>query len=141
VTLNITIPTRDVYQSADFKLTDTSRRRLEYSRSNKTVRLEYHEWKGFITYTGVGRWHGRDVSQSLGSWLEKSSNPTPAEVAELVKGRADSLINAISVQQTRPCHTFVLGAFFADSIQTVGAPASRPCADEKGGAPAGLWRR
>ncbi len=70
MTLNVTLLTPIViYQSADFRLTNPATGKSFPDPSPKTVTLTYSGWDGFITYTGVGSWRDRYVSDYLVEWL------------------------------------------------------------------------
>jgi hypothetical protein len=81
MTLNITLLTeRAIYQSADFKLTDADTGEPITEASTKLVTLQYFEWDGFVTYTGVGRWRGRDIAAWLVKWLTGLESASPQDV-------------------------------------------------------------
>jgi hypothetical protein len=114
MTLNITLLTeRAIYQSADFRLTNADTGKIITDASIKLVTLQYFQWDGFVTYTGVGRWHGRDVSDWLVRWLTGLENASPQDVARRrIKERATGLLNEIErLTRRRPKHTFALAAF------------------------------
>ena len=70
MTLNITLLTeRAIYQSADSRLTNTDTGATITDASTKLVTLQYFQWDGFVTYTGVGRWRSRDIADWLVEWL------------------------------------------------------------------------
>jgi hypothetical protein len=70
MTLNITLLTeRAIYQSADFRLTNADTGETITETSTKLVTLQYFQWDGVVTYTGVGRWRGRDTADWLVEWL------------------------------------------------------------------------
>jgi hypothetical protein len=83
MTLNITLLTeRAIYQSADFRLTNADTGKIITDASTKLVTLQYFEWDGFATYTGVGRWRGRDTSEWLVDWLRGLEDASPQDIAQ-----------------------------------------------------------
>jgi hypothetical protein len=116
MTLNITLLTeRAIYQSADFKLTDANTGETITETSTKLVTLQYFEWDGFVTYTGVGSWRGRDIADWLVEWLTGLQEASPQDIARRIKERATSLLNEIARRtRVRRGHTFALAAFWHD---------------------------
>lgn len=116
MTLNITLLTeRAIYQSADFRLTNADTGAIITDASTKLVTLQYFEWDGFVTYTGVGRWRSRDLSKWLVEWLTGLHDASPHELAQRIEERATGLLNEISRStRVRHFHTFVLAAFWHD---------------------------
>ena len=97
MTLNITVLTPVViYQSADFRLTDSATGKLVTNRSVKTVGLTYPGWGGFVTYTGLGSWEGRAVSGWIANLLGGQSDLTMAQVAELLEAQGTKVIDAVA---------------------------------------------
>jgi hypothetical protein len=87
MTLNVTLLTeRAIYQSADFRLTDADTGTVITDASTELVTLQYYEWDGFVTYTGVGRWRRRDISDWLVEWMTGLEDATPQDVAQLHRG-------------------------------------------------------
>jgi hypothetical protein len=82
--------------------------------SPKTVTLTYLSWNGFITYTGVGSWRDRDVSDYLVEWLAGPADPTMADVAETVARRGTELPRDFECYYQRRKHTFTLAGFSND---------------------------
>src|SRR6266567_1281935 len=93
MTLNITVLTPTIiYQSADFRITDFDTRKASNDPSPKTVTITFWSWMGFITYTGVGRWRGRDVSSLIVEWLTDSDELSMADVANSVQAKGTQLL-------------------------------------------------
>lgn len=112
MTLNVTVLTPTIiYQSADFRLTDFDTGRLITDRSPKTVTLIYLSWNGFVTYTGVGRWRDRDISERIVSWLTGSPSPSMDEVASTLAARGTQLLRDLEQYYPRRRHTFTLAGF------------------------------
>ena len=112
MTLNITVLTQAViYQSADFRLTDIVTGKPFPDPSPKTVTLTYSSWNGFITYTGLGNWRKRDVSDYLVEWLTGAVDPSIAEVASLVADKGTELLRDVELFHPRRKHTFTLVGF------------------------------
>ena len=81
MTLNITLLTPlAIYQSADFRLRDLSDGSFMTDRSAKTVVLQYPTWSGFVTYTGLGSWQNRSISEFIADWLDDRINRSMWEV-------------------------------------------------------------
>src|SRR5215217_8079854 len=116
MTLNITLLTeRAIYQSADFRLTDADTGAIITDTSTKLVTLQYFQWDGFVTYTGVGRWANRDIAGWLVEWLTGLENASPQDVARRIKERATGLLNEIErLTRVRNRHTFTLATFWHD---------------------------
>jgi hypothetical protein len=74
--------------------------------------LSYSEWNGFVTYTGIGRWINRDVSDYLVEWLTGVPAPSMTEVAEIIEYKGTRLLREI---ERRARHhygqTFTLAGF------------------------------
>lgn len=111
MTLNITILTpATIYQSADFRLTDNGK--LVTNRSAKSVILTYSTWIGFVTYTGLGRWYGKDLSDWVAEWLADGKQRSMAEVADHLADEGTKLLTAYRQQFRRQLqHTFTLAGF------------------------------
>ena len=118
MTLNITILTPLViYQSADFRLTDARTGKPLRDASPKTVTLNYLEWNGFVTYTGIGSWRGRSMSDYLVEWLTGVPAPNIAEVAKIISDNGTRLLREIERRSSRFKHTFTLAGFVDQSPQ------------------------
>ena len=112
MTLNVTVLMPIIiYQSADFRLTDFNTGELITDRSAKTVALTYWSWDGFITYTGVGRWRDRDVSNMVAEWLTGRPELSMAEVANIVEAKGTALLRDYERFYPRQRHTFTLAGF------------------------------
>jgi hypothetical protein len=113
VTLKVTILTPNViYQSADFRLVNFQTGKVITDRSAKTVTLTYWSWDGFITYTGVGRWRGRDVSELIAEWLTGVESPSMTDVADIVAAKGTELLRYLEkLYASRMRHTFTLVGF------------------------------
>ncbi|MFF1906428.1 hypothetical protein [Kitasatospora sp. NPDC058218] len=109
MTLNITVLTADrIYQSADFCLSYPGGKR---SHSMKVVTLQYSDFFGMLTYTGVGEWH-KDTSQWVIEWLSPLGDASLENIAEELARRASDWIRQIGTKTGRIYpHTFVLAAF------------------------------
>jgi hypothetical protein len=118
MTLNVTVLTPIViYQSADFRLTNPATGKPFLDPSPKTVTLTYPGWDGFITYTGVGSWRDRYVSDYLVEWLTGSADPSMADVAGIVADKGTELLQDIERYYSRRMHTFTLAGFADQSPQ------------------------
>ncbi len=114
MTLNVTVLTPTaIYQSADFRLSDGASGRLVSDHSPKTVQITEETWGGFATYTGLGRWAGRDVSTHIAEWLTGSSGRSMAEVAELIAVKSTELMKGVAVKHRGVLipHTVTLAGF------------------------------
>jgi hypothetical protein len=113
LTLNITLLTPvAIYQSADFRLTDTADGSLVRDESAKTVVLQYMSWSGFVTYTGIGSWEGENLSEIVAEWLTGPPNPTMSEVAALVEREGTRLVKELKRRNNEVFkQTFTLAGF------------------------------
>jgi hypothetical protein len=113
MTLNMTVLTPLViYQSADFRLTNPKTRKPLRDPSPKTVTLTYFDWSGFITYTGVGKWSDRDISDYIAEWLTGVTSPSMTETADIIQNKGSALLRAIEKgSRQRYPHTFTLAGF------------------------------
>src|SRR5690349_3468685 len=113
MTLNITVVTPAViYQSADFRLTDSSTGSLITDNSAKTVVLRYPAWAGFVTYTGLGKWENRNISELIASWLADGELRSMTEVADRLALEGTRLLDAVRRRHSRNLpHTFTLAGF------------------------------
>lgn len=115
MTLNITILTRRaIYQSADFRLVSMATGD-PVGDSSKRVTVDYQSWRGFITYTGVGRIGDEDTSEVTKNWLEGARDLSFDDVAERLRKRGSAWLLAVAPGVR---HTFIL-AGFVDSVATV----------------------
>ncbi len=120
MTLIITLLTEaTIYQSADHRLTNSDTGDLLSDAASKRVTLQYGDWDGLVSYTGVGRWDGRDTSDFVVEWLTGLSDAEPADVARVLQEEGARWIAAIKARTKllRP-HTFVL-AFFLRGVPGV----------------------
>lgn len=101
MTLNITVLTSGaIFQSSDFQLTEFGTNTF-VRESNKTVEFSYPDWKGFITYSGIGDWRDRDISSLLGIWTAGKTGITPDDLATLIRTRSTKLFDEISQRNKR----------------------------------------
>jgi hypothetical protein len=119
MTLNITVLTPDViYQSADFRLTNADTCTLVTDASRKLISLQYSGWDGLITYTGLGRWRDRDVSQWVVDWVAGIDDATPDWMANSIAVRGSELLSEVLARTgMRFRHTFVLAAFVGGRVR------------------------
>src|SRR5271168_902477 len=109
MTLNITLLTpAAIYQSADHRLRDLSDGSFITDDSAKTVVLQYPTWSGFVTYTGLGLWQDRNVSEFIADWLDDGINRSMWEVAALLQSEGASLLDDARQGGTTFRHTFTL---------------------------------
>jgi hypothetical protein len=102
MTLNITVLTREsIYQSADLRLTDVATGAVITDRSGKTVSFAYAGWLGFVTYTGLGSWDGRAVSQHMANWMGDGVTRTMSEVANRLAQEGTKLLADVRRQTRR----------------------------------------
>src|SRR6266516_255751 len=113
MTLNITLLTaRTIYQSADFRLTDPNTGEVITDNSTKVVSLQYPDWYGFVTYTGVGRWQARDTSLWIVDWLQGSHDAQLDDIARLLVSNGTKWLEGIKRATGKWYkHTFPLVAF------------------------------
>ncbi len=119
MTLNVTILTpATIYQSADFRLTDSQTGKLITDRSAKSVVLTYPTWTGFVTYTGIGRWRDQDLSDWIAGWLADGKQRSMAEVADHLADEGTKLLTTVQRQTGRQLpHTFTLAGFEAGFVR------------------------
>ena len=107
MTLNITVLTSDmIYQSADYRLSVDGKRLDIYS--TKTITLDYFNWTGFVTYTGIGRVGTKDTAVYVTEWLTGEHKASFADVVELIRGKATQWMSEV-IHRSR--HTFIVAAF------------------------------
>lgn len=113
MTLNITLLTpQAIYQSADFRLWDPVARAVLTDTSDKTVQVSGLEWSAFVTYTGVGRFGGRDTGEWIVSWLEGQEHGSFDEMVEQLRKHGSAWLNDIASRTgARPPHAFVAVTF------------------------------
>jgi hypothetical protein len=96
MTLNLTLLTADaIYQSADFQLTDGSTNAPLHIESMKLVTVHYPSWEGFVSYTGIGRWRGRDTAEWIVEWLTGLEDASPDGVIDRVRERGTAFLRDI----------------------------------------------
>jgi hypothetical protein len=97
MTLNITIMTRDrIYQSSDFRLTEQPGGRVVTDSSTKAIVIQNNEFYGLLTYTGTGRWNGKDTRDWIIEWLEAIGDISVEEVTEKLGEKAAKWIASVS---------------------------------------------
>jgi hypothetical protein len=112
MTLNISLLTEHtIYQSADLRLINCDTKRIEPDRSTKIVTLLYPSWSGFVTYTGIGRWHGKHTSTQLIDWLTGIKTATFAETAARICEAGTEYLGEIERGWERRKHSFILVGF------------------------------
>ena len=115
MTLNITVLTRSIiYQSADFRLTDSVSHRRITDRSAKCVTLTFPSWLGLVTYCGLGKWEGRDLSSWIAEWLSGRTEISMADAAAGLAAEGTALLERVYREtraRTRMRHTFTLAGF------------------------------
>lgn len=118
MTLNVTLLTEQtIFQSADLRLTNLDTRQVQSDTSTKLVVLQYAAGDGFVSYTGIGRWRGRDTSEYIIEWLAGTADATPAEIAERLCEKGTEWLTEIEAQIGRQRHTFILAAFHTGAPQ------------------------
>jgi hypothetical protein len=138
VTLNITLLAIGViYQSADFRLTDASTNKLISDSSTKVVTLQYPNWHGFVTYTGVGRWHRRDTSQWIVDWLQGNSDAKLEDAIDALSVNGTKWLDDIRrATRTRHKHTFIVASFVESVAQLTVVSNFEDCAGRSDSNPA-----
>jgi hypothetical protein len=112
MTLNITVLTRKtIYQSSDFRLTNIDTKQVITNASMKLVTLQYGEWEGFVSYTGIGRWKQRDTSEFILEWLSGLNRASFIDVVARIRDEGDRWLQEIELAWQRLRHTFVLAGF------------------------------
>lgn len=107
-----------IYQSADYRLSDLSTGALVDNASPKVIFLEYGHWRGFVTYTGLGRWQYRDTSQYILEWLTGMRNATPHDIALRLQSEGNKWLRSAPTPNLQPrVHTFILSAIFQETAQ------------------------
>lgn len=115
MTLLITVVTQQaIYQSADFRLTDLNSGGLITDESSKLISLQYEGWSGFVAYTGIGRWKGRDTRDYLVDWLREFPATGVNDITERIRSMGTAWLGEIEKgTKKRQRHTFILAAFEA----------------------------
>ena len=113
MTLNITVLTREaVFQSADFRLTNAETGKLMDNNSQKVMNISYNRWGGLLTYTGLGKWGGKDAGVWLTEWLSEDSALTLDDVTKIITERAYEVLSKLrSPKGDIFHHTFVIALF------------------------------
>jgi len=109
MTLNITILTPTViYQSGDYRLSNPTTGKAEDIPSTKAISINYWDWSGFLTYTGIGRVGPRHTADEVSDWLKNHPALTFEETVEILRERGSAWIARVAPGAR---HTFVLAAF------------------------------
>lgn len=112
MTLVITVLTpKTIYQSADFRLSDFGSNQPLPTPSTKLVSLLNTAWTGFVSYTGVGKWDGKDTSEFIIEWLTGFQSRHPSDTCERLKELGAIWLNDIAARDARRRHSFILSAF------------------------------
>ncbi len=111
MTLNITVLTHSkIYQSSDFRLSIDGR--PSDNSSAKSVMLTYQSWICFVTYTGLGEWDTRYISDWIAKWLTGIKDLTMVELANLLANKGTKLLDSVYYATgKRIRHTFTLAGF------------------------------
>jgi hypothetical protein len=121
MTLVIVLLTKHaVYHSADHRLTDGATGALITDTSSKIVHLQYPNWNGFVSYTGIGR-SGRprrDTSKLVIEWLTGITEVTPDAIAlRLQEEGTKWLKELVQKDEAYWRHTFIVAALYRDIPQ------------------------
>lgn len=112
MTLNITLVTSGaIYQSCDYRLSSLTTGSPEPSPSTKVVHLQYRDWFGCVTYTGIGRHGTRHTSELAAEWLTGKAGLSVDDAIELLRIEGSRWLRRFFPGQR---HTFVLAAFTKD---------------------------
>ncbi|WP_155826737.1 hypothetical protein [Jongsikchunia kroppenstedtii] len=113
MTLNITLLTpAAIYQSADFRLTNSVDGSTIVDDSPKSVIFQYDSLSGFVTYTGIGSWGGLSLSGLIADWLVGPSDLTLAEVAAIVEHEGTNVLKQVHRATGQWfAHTFTVAGF------------------------------
>jgi len=114
MTLNITLmtPTR-IYQSGDFCLTPIGQTSTP-PPSMKVITLQYWEFFGFVTYTGVGSFNHRDTSEYILDWLEGKEELGIDKIADILVVKGTPWLRPCRYKNGKRIeHSFVLAGFTA----------------------------
>ena len=112
MTLIITVVTRNaIFQSADYRLTDTDTGKTT-DGTTKLVVLQYENWHGFVSYTGIATSEHKDTVERLKVWLKAFEAPKPIDVAMRIAQYGSTWLERIRTKNvSHKRHTFVLTAF------------------------------
>lgn len=118
MTLNINIITpRLIVQSSDFRITRFDTQTLITDESSKYLSLTYSNWRGLITYTGVGLWDGKETSKLVEEWVTPLGNASFEDFVETVRSASEAWLAAIAARSEPHRHTFIVAAFQAGASQ------------------------
>ncbi len=118
MSLSITLLSRDfIYQSADFRLTDTHTNRPRDIVSQKAIVLSRFHWSAVVSFVGVGHTGRLDVAEWLATRTARIPLDAPFDglIAALLE--ADAWLRAVARKDRR--HTFSVGAFVGTRPQAV----------------------
>jgi Flp pilus assembly protein TadD len=110
MTLNLTVTTPScIYQSADYRLTNTKTRERCDFKTQKIVLVNASRWNATVCFAGVGRTHNLDVGEWLAERVAAIQFHDPFErlLDELLK--AKSWLSTVPPPDDR--HSFSVGAF------------------------------
>lgn len=112
MTLNITLITKQsIYLSADHRITNADTKALITDTSTKLIVLQYGEWDGLVSYTGIGMWNYRDTSDYVVDWLTGIDKVGPEQIAHKICEEGTNWLQNIEKKWCRKKHTFVFAAF------------------------------
>ncbi|HZO65875.1 MAG TPA: hypothetical protein VFB74_12790 [Kribbellaceae bacterium] len=127
MTLNITLvtPTR-IYQSGDFRLSHIPEHggrpapTTPLPPSMKVVTLQYWEFFGFVTYTGIGSIGGRSTAEFVLDWLEGKDGLGIDDVADLLVDRGTRWLRRHRDRDGNSLkHTFVVAGFSSKTPKAI----------------------
>jgi hypothetical protein len=121
-----------MWQSSDHRLTELPSRRLITDASMKHLGIKAVDGRALVTYTGIGRVDGEDVSD----WLRKTLRGEDRGLEEIGQVIADRATREIgdAARRHEVMHAFVISAFLRGkpfvvvvaNSSTPTAPASPP---------------
>jgi hypothetical protein len=103
----------------------------------KLVTVHYPSWEGFVTYTGVGRWQGRDTAEWVLEWLTDMENGSPEDVVGRLRERGTAFLRDIETARggRRHRHTFVFGCFVGGRPRVATISNFEDCSGRDDGSP------
>lgn len=127
MTLNITLvtPTR-IHQSGDFRLSHLPARggrptpTTPLPPSMKVITLQYWEFFGFVTYTGIGSVGSRSTAQYVLDWLKDKDALSIEDVADILAQRGTKWLRAHRDPDGKyHRHTFVIAGFSSGAPKAI----------------------
>ena len=100
-----------IFQSSDFRLSNNRPFRVISDNSSKLISVEYLNWHGLISYTGVGRVWSSDTAKIVCGWISGNAEASSHDIAEIIAEKGSKWLRGILLRGRPHPHTFIIAGF------------------------------